>query len=54
MHTWRYYLEGGDCTIVIDHNFLVYSKTQQTLLGRQARWLEFLEQNFVYRWVYQP
>ena len=54
MRTWRCYLEGSNCTIVLDHNPLVYLKTQQTLSRRQDRWLEFLEQNFVYRWVYRP
>jgi hypothetical protein len=53
MQTRRCYLGGSDCTIVIDHNPLVYLKTQQTLSRRQTRWLEFLEQNFVYRWVYR-
>ena len=53
MRTWRCYLEGSDCTIVTDHNPLVYLKTQQTLSRRQTRWLEFLEQNFVYRWIYR-
>jgi hypothetical protein len=54
MRTWRCYLEGADCMIVIDHNPLVYLKTQKTLSRRQTRWLQFLEQNFVYRWVYRP
>ena len=54
MRTWRCYLEGTYCTIVTDHNSLVYIKTQHTLSRRQARWLECLKQNFIYRWIYRP
>ena len=34
MQTWRCYPEETDCTIVTDHNPLVYLKTQQTLSRR--------------------
>jgi len=39
---------------VTDHNPLTYLKSQQVLSRRQARWLEYLEQNFTYRWEYRP
>jgi hypothetical protein len=50
--TWRCYLEAVDCVVVIDHNPLTYLKSQQVLSRRQAQWLEYLEQNFTYRWEY--
>ena len=54
LRTWRCYLEGADCVVVTDHNPLTYLKSQQVLSRRQARWLEYLEQNFTYRWEYRP
>ena len=39
--------------IVTDYNPLIYLKSQQNLSRRQAQWLEYLEQTFVYRWEYR-
>lgn len=54
MRTWRCYLEGSECVVITDHNPLTYLKSQQNLSRRQARWLEYLEQTFDYRWEYRP
>ena len=54
MQTWRCYLKGSDCVVVTDHNPLTYLKSQQNLSRHQARWLEYLEQTFVYSWKYHP
>ena len=40
--------------VVTDRNPLTYLKLQQNLSRRQARWLEYLEQTFVYSWEYHP
>jgi len=54
MRTWRCYLEGSECVVITDHNPLTYLKSQHNLSRRQARWLEYLEQTFDYRWEYRP
>ncbi len=54
LRTWRCYLEGSECVVITDHNPLTYLKSQQNLSRRQARWLEYLEQTFHYRWEYRP
>jgi hypothetical protein len=42
---WRYYLHGGPhpVTVVTDHQSLKFINTQPILTGRQARWVEFLQ-----------
>jgi hypothetical protein len=40
--------------VITDHNPLTYLKSQQNLSRRLARWLEYLEQTFHYRWKYRP
>jgi Reverse transcriptase (RNA-dependent DNA polymerase)/RNase H-like domain found in reverse transcriptase/Integrase zinc binding domain/Chromo (CHRromatin Organisation MOdifier) domain/gag-polyprotein putative aspartyl protease/Integrase core domain len=51
---WRCYLEGGmQCTLVTDHNPLVYLQEQPQLSRRQSRWMEFLSR-FNYKWEYRP
>ena len=52
MRTWRCYLKGLECIVIIDHNSLTYLKSQQKLSRHQAQWLEYLEQTFDYRWEY--
>ena len=54
LRTWRCYLEGSECVVITNHNPLTYLKSQQNLSRRQARWLEYLEQTFHYRWEYRP
>jgi len=41
---WRHYLHGRKFTVITDHYSLQYLFTQPQLSGRQARWLEFLQQ----------
>ena len=41
---WRHYLHGRKFKVITDHQSLRYLSTQQQLSGRQARWLEFLQQ----------
>jgi RNase H-like domain found in reverse transcriptase/Reverse transcriptase (RNA-dependent DNA polymerase)/Integrase zinc binding domain/Chromo (CHRromatin Organisation MOdifier) domain/Retroviral aspartyl protease/Integrase core domain len=53
MRTWRCYLEGGECTVITDHNPNTFLKEQVNLSRRQARWSEFLER-FNYHWEYRP
>ena len=38
-------MEGWRFTVITDHAFLEYIKTQQNLFRRQARWLETLQAN---------
>ena len=52
IQTWHCYLECSNCVVVTEHNPLTYLKSQQNLSRRQARWLEYLEQTFVYHWEY--
>jgi hypothetical protein len=42
---WRYYLQGGPypVTVITDHQSLKFINTQPILSGRQARWVEFLQ-----------
>src|SRR5579884_4042722 len=40
---WKSYLEGQKFTVVTDHAFLEYIKTQHNLSKRQAHWLETLQ-----------
>jgi hypothetical protein len=54
LQTWRCYLEGSECVVITDPNPLTYLKSLQNLSRRQARWLEYLEQTFYYRWEYRP
>ena len=50
---WRCYLEGGEVTLVTDHNPLTYLDSKPDLSRRQARWYEFLSR-FNYKWKYRP
>ena len=50
---WRCYVEGNECTLITDHNPLVYLSTQPNLSRRQARWMEFINR-FHYNWQYRP
>jgi len=44
LNTWRHYLHGSKFKILVktDHHSLQYFKTQPTLTGRQARWLDIV------------
>ena len=44
LKTWRCYLEGAKFKVNTDHQSLRYLFTQPNLSGRQARWMEFLQQ----------
>lgn len=44
LREWRHYLHGADFIVYSDHSSLKWLRTQPTLSGRQARWLEFLAQ----------
>ena len=50
---WRHYLHGRKFTIITDHQSLRHLLTQPHLSGRQARWLEFLQQ-FDLGFEYKP
>ena len=41
---WRHYLHGSSVTLEGDHKPLTWIKTQKTLTGKQARWLQTLEE----------
>ena len=40
---WRHYLHGAEVTAQGDHRPLLHIKTQKSISGKQARWLQFLE-----------
>jgi len=50
---WRHYLHGRKFKVITDHHSLRYLSTQPNLSGRQARWLEFLQQ-FDFDIEYRP
>ncbi|HVX00319.1 MAG TPA: reverse transcriptase domain-containing protein, partial [Candidatus Babeliaceae bacterium] len=50
---WRHYLHGRKFTVITDHQSLRYLSTQPQLSGRQARWVEFLQQ-FDFNTEYKP
>ena len=54
LRTWHCYLEGENCVVVIDHNPLTYWKSQQILSRFLARWLEYLQKKFTYKYEYRP
>ena len=41
---WRHYLHGSSVRLEGDHKPLTWIKTQKTLTGKQARWLQTLEE----------
>ena len=41
---WRHYLHGSSVSLEGDHKPLTWIKTQKTLSGKQARWLQTLEE----------
>ena len=44
LKTWRVYLDGRHFMVQTDHASLRYLQTQLTILKRQARWLELLQE----------
>jgi len=44
LRLWRHYLLGKQFTIKTDNSALQYLRTQKNLSGRQARWMQLLEQ----------
>jgi len=50
---WRYLLVGAPVQILSDHKLLIWLATQQTLSGKQARWLQLL-QEYNYSVEYVP
>lgn len=50
---WRHYLHGRKFKVITDHQSLRYLATQPHLSGRQARWVEFMQQ-FDFDIEYRP
>lgn len=50
---WRYYLEGSQFALVMDHHPNTFLKTQSALNRRQARWSEII-QPYDFKWEYKP
>lgn len=53
LQKWRYYLDGSHFIVYTDHATLRHFPTQPKLTGRQARWMEALQEyDFTFR--YKP